>query len=175
MRRLARRTAPGASASSRNWSASSGDRDCAPWSQSAWRTAVKRRSDEGHRSRRRKSFDGTSFRRRFGVNLHLVVAALAAALAAAPAAPALAHAGHDQAEAAPQSAEGQGVVRAVNAQQGTITIQHEAIAALRWPAMTMTFPVQSASLLNGIAEGAHVRFVLVNHEGHRMVSGIQAL
>ncbi|MBI3437876.1 MAG: copper-binding protein [Proteobacteria bacterium] len=110
------------------------------------------------------------------MRLNLAAAALATLLAAAvPATSAFAHAGHDHTEAAPQSAEGQGVVRAVNVQQGTVTIQHEAIAALHWPAMTMTFPVQSATLLNGIAVGAHVHFVLVNHEGHPMVSEIHTL
>ena len=99
------------------------------------------------------------------------IAALVAGLliGLAPAAPAFAHPGHDHA-AAPQSAEAQGVVRAVNAQAGTVTIAHGPIAALNWPAMTMAFPVQSPALLNGVAVGAQVHFTLVNHEGHPMVS-----
>jgi len=92
----------------------------------------------------------------------------------APAAPAFAHAGHDH-QAAPQSAEGEGVVRAINAQAGTVTVAHGPIAALGWPAMTMAFPVQSAALLNGLSVGAQVHFTLVNHEGHPMVSEIHVL
>ena len=104
------------------------------------------------------------------MNKRLIAAALTAvAMSIAPAAPAFAHPGHDHA-AAPQAAEGQGVVRAVNAQAGTVTIAHGPIADLNWPAMTMAFPVQSPALLNGVAVGAQVHFTLVNHEGHPMVS-----
>ena len=104
----------------------------------------------------------------------LIAAALGAiAVGITPAAPAFAHAGHEH--PAPQSAEGEGVVRAINAQAGTITLAHGPIAALNWPAMTMAFQVQSASMLNGIAVGARVHFTLVNHEGHPMVSEIRVL
>jgi Cu/Ag efflux protein CusF len=89
------------------------------------------------------------------------------------ASPAFAHAGHDH--AVPQTAEGDGVVTAVNATASTITVRHGPIAALRWPAMTMTFPVQSANMLTGVAVGARVHFTLVNHEGHPMVSELHVL
>jgi len=103
----------------------------------------------------------------------LIAAAVAAtALAVAPGAPAFAHPGHDHSVAAPQSAEGEGVVRAINAQAGTVTVAHGPIAALNWPAMTMAFPVQSPALLNGVSVGSRVHFVLVNHEGHPMISEI---
>ncbi len=103
------------------------------------------------------------------MRMKLIAAALAVfAVSAVPAAPAFAHPGHDH--AAPQSAEGEGVVRAINAQARTITVAHGPIAALNWPAMTMAFPVQSATLLNGVAVGARVHFVLINHEGHPMIS-----
>jgi len=105
----------------------------------------------------------------------LIAGALAAALASGiMAAPAFAHQGETHA-AVPQSAEGEGVVTAVNAAGRTLTINHGPIAALRWPAMTMTFPVQSASMLTGVTVGARVHFVLVNHEGHPMISGIHVL
>ena len=103
------------------------------------------------------------------MKMKLLAAALAVfALSAVPAAPAFAHAGHDH--GAPQSAEGEGVVRAINAQAGTVTVAHGPIAALNWPAMTMAFPVQSPALLNGVSVGSRVHFVLVNHEGHPMIS-----
>lgn len=103
----------------------------------------------------------------------LIGAALAAlAVGGAPLAPAFAHPGHDHSVAAPQSAEAEGVVRAINVQTGTVTIAHQPIAALNWPAMTMAFPVQSPTLLNGVSVGSRVHFVLVNHEGRPMVSEI---
>ena len=55
----------------------------------------------------------------------LIAAALTGLLVSlAPGTPAFAHPGHDHPAAAPQSAEGEGVVRAVNAQAGTITVAH---------------------------------------------------
>jgi Cu(I)/Ag(I) efflux system protein CusF len=101
-----------------------------------------------------------------------LIAAALAAMAAGVTPAAFAHAGHDHSVAAPQSAEGEGVVRAINAQAGTVTVDHGPIAALNWPAMTMAFPVQSPALLNGVSVGSRVHFVLVNHEGHPMISEI---
>lgn len=106
----------------------------------------------------------------------LIAAALAGALASVvPATSALAHPGHDHAATAPQSAEGEGVVRSINTQANTITVDHGPIDALHWPAMTMAFPVQSPAMLTSVAVGAHVHFVLVNHEGHPMMSEIHVL
>ena len=105
------------------------------------------------------------------MKMKLIAAALAVlAISAVPAAPAFAHPGEDHAAA--QSAEGEGVVRAIDAQAGTVTVAHGPIAALNWPAMTMAFPVQSRDMLTGVAVGARVHFVLVNHEGHPMISEI---
>ena len=98
----------------------------------------------------------------------LAVAGLAIVLAAGSA-PAFAHTGHQAAAAAPQSAEGQGVVRAINARAGTITIAHGPIASLRWPAMTMTFRVQPATLLRGVTVGRTIHFVLQNQNGRPVV------
>lgn len=105
----------------------------------------------------------------------LIAGALAAALiGGVMSAPAFAHQGETHA-AVPQTAEGEGVVTAVNAAASTVTVNHGPIAALRWPAMTMTFPVQSASMLTGVAVGARVHFVLMNHEGRPMISEIHVL
>lgn len=98
---------------------------------------------------------------------------------AATASPAFAHQGKAHAgkahAAVPQSAEGDGVVTAVSPIAGTVTVRHGPIAALRWPAMTMAFPVQTASMLTGVTVGARVHFVLMNHEGHPMISEIHVL
>lgn len=52
--------------------------------------------------------------------------------------------------------EGAGVVTAISGSE--ITLRHEPVASLNWPAMTMTFQAQSATLLQGLAVGDHVRF-----------------
>lgn len=101
--------------------------------------------------------------------------AVAAALSLGVAAPALAHQGHNHAAQAevPQSAEGVGVVRAIDARNNRITIAHEPIRALGWPSMTMAFELHSSELLNGVAVGNRVNFTLVNHNGQPMVSALQ--
>jgi Cu/Ag efflux protein CusF len=88
--------------------------------------------------------------------------ALAALIIAGAAAPALAHPGHDHSAAAPQTAEGQGVVKGVDAKGASITVAHGPIAALKWPAMTMTFRTASPAVVNGIKVGQNVHFVLKN-------------
>lgn len=62
--------------------------------------------------------------------------------------------------ATPTEAQGVGVVKAMDNAEGTITLQHEAIKAIDWPAMTMTFKVASSELLNGVKLGDKVRFGL---------------
>ena len=100
--------------------------------------------------------------------------ALAAALNLGLAAPVFAHQGHDHAAQAqvPQSAEGVGVVRALDARNKRITIAHEPIPALGWPSMTMAFEVHSPDLLTGVVVGNRVNFTLVNHDGQPMVSAL---
>ncbi|AGG88852.1 copper-binding protein [Rhodanobacter sp. FW102-FHT14D06] len=63
-------------------------------------------------------------------------------------------------EATPADVQGVGVVKAVDTAKGTITLQHEAIAAIGWPAMTMTFKLASPDLLKGVKVGDKVRFSL---------------
>lgn len=105
----------------------------------------------------------------------LMIAALAAALSATGlAAPALAHGGEDHA-AAPQAAQGQGVVMAVDVKAGTVVLKHGPIAALKWPAMTMKFKVESAAVLNGVTVGKKVRFMLKNVGGKPVISEIHVM
>ena len=49
--------------------------------------------------------------------------------------------------------QGTGVIRAIDTKTGTLTIQHGAIPAVSWPAMTMTFKAKPASLLKGLKVG----------------------
>ena len=58
------------------------------------------------------------------------------------------------------NAEGVGVVQAVDADQGTITIKHQAIESIHWPAMTMTFKAAKPELLQDVKAGEHIRFGL---------------
>lgn len=62
--------------------------------------------------------------------------------------------------AAPSSdAHGTGVIKAIDAAKGTVTLQHEAITTLGWPAMTMTFKVASPAIVTAKV-GDRVNFEL---------------
>ena len=52
------------------------------------------------------------------------------------------------------------VVKAVDPAKGTVTLAHEAVQSLKWPAMTMGFSVKDKSLLDKLAVGkkVHVEF-----------------
>jgi Cu/Ag efflux protein CusF len=54
-----------------------------------------------------------------------------------------------------------GSVTAVDPVARRLTIAHEPVPSLQWPAMTMQFQVADAGLLEGIAEGDEVRFSFV--------------
>jgi Cu(I)/Ag(I) efflux system protein CusF len=57
-------------------------------------------------------------------------------------------------------AQGVGVVKAIDAAKGTITLQHQTITTIGWPAMTMPFKVASLDLLKNVKVGDKVRFGL---------------
>lgn len=60
---------------------------------------------------------------------------------------------------ASDTVQGTGVVKGVNAKGGTLTLHHGPIAALKWPAMTMTFKA-SADVLKSAKTGQKVKFTL---------------
>jgi len=60
----------------------------------------------------------------------------------------------------PAEAQGTGMVKAIDTAKGTITLQHEAIASIGWPAMTMPFKVASPELLKQVKVGDKVQFTL---------------
>jgi Cu/Ag efflux protein CusF len=59
-----------------------------------------------------------------------------------------------------QTAQGTGVVEAIDTAKGTVTIKHQAIESIDWPAMTMTFKADPPSLLRSVKVGERVNFTL---------------
>jgi Cu(I)/Ag(I) efflux system protein CusF len=59
-----------------------------------------------------------------------------------------------------QTAQGTGVVEAVDPAKGTVTIKHQAIVSIHWPAMTMTFKADTPSLLKAVPIGEKVNFTM---------------
>ena len=61
---------------------------------------------------------------------------------------------------AARTAHGVGVIKAIDRRHGTITLDHQPIKALDWPAMVMDFKVADARLLAGRSPGEKVAFEL---------------
>lgn len=80
----------------------------------------------------------------------------------------------EQPAAAGQTAEnrGMGVVQAVDAANNSLTIAHEPIAALGWPAMTMAFKVDRPELLEGVNAGERIEFTLRGRDMSAVVTSI---
>ena len=73
-----------------------------------------------------------------------------------------------------QTVQGAGVVKAVDPDKGTITLAHEAIPALGWPAMTMRFKIDR-QLASTVKPGQHVTFELAANGMGGMIKRITVL
>ena len=71
------------------------------------------------------------------------------------------------------SVKGIGTITAVDAAAGTVTLDHEAINAIPWPAMTMKFTAEDPSILKGITIGDHVAFELKSAKDNGIVTTIK--
>lgn len=71
--------------------------------------------------------------------------------------------------------DGVGVVDSLMAAHGMIDITHEPIAALDWPAMSMSFLTLDGVSLNAISVGDRVRFSLQQDDGNWRISAIETL
>lgn len=102
------------------------------------------------------------------------VVILLAALALLPAVNAQAHEGMDMAGMqAPAAAEGTGVVMNVDQPKGLVTLSHEPIASLGWPAMTMDFSVADKSLFGKLAKGKKVKFEFIKQHNQYVITGVR--
>lgn len=80
------------------------------------------------------------------------------------------HAGHAmqmQSEQAP-AVKATGVVKSVDLAKGKVTIAHDPIPALKWPAMTMRFTFRDAKLVEGLKAGDRVNYTFTQ-EGNLSV------
>lgn len=63
----------------------------------------------------------------------------------------------------------EGEVRKIDLAQGKVTLKHGEIKNLDMPAMTMSFRVADPKMLDGLAEGAKVRFDVEKRNGQYTV------
>lgn len=71
-----------------------------------------------------------------------------------------------------KAAQSTGVIKAIDTAKGSVTIQHQAIESIHWPAMTMTFKADPPSLLNRVKVGEKVHFTLHPDGMHSTVTTI---
>jgi len=64
------------------------------------------------------------------------------------------------AASADDTVQGTGVVKSVDAAAGKLTISHDPIKAISWPAMTMGFKVADPKILAGLSAGKKIQFTL---------------
>lgn len=64
---------------------------------------------------------------------------------------------HGMAHAA-KMGQATGVITAIDPKAGTLTINHGAIPAIGWPAMTMTFKANPSTLLKGLGVEQEIAF-----------------
>jgi Cu(I)/Ag(I) efflux system membrane fusion protein len=70
--------------------------------------------------------------------------------------------------------QAQGTLEAIN-DDGTVSITHDPIPALKWPAMTMDFALANPSLVSNIKPGSAISFEIVERgEGEWVVTKLQA-
>ena len=79
----------------------------------------------------------------------------------------------EAAPAATGAISGVGMVMAVDATAGTVTLDHEPINAISWPAMQMQFRAEDPAILSNIAVGDHVTFTLKSATESSMITAIQ--
>lgn len=70
------------------------------------------------------------------------------------------------------SVQGIGLVKAIDTTRDAITVRHEPIAALGWPAMTMMLKVVSPHLLVRVKVGDRVRFTLQPDGAYSVITSI---
>ncbi len=81
--------------------------------------------------------------------------------------------GEPAAQVAVGSITSMGTVTAVDQAAGTVSLDHEAIAAINWPPMSMQFTAEDPAILAGIAVGDRVSFELKSANETSIITVIQ--
>lgn len=64
-----------------------------------------------------------------------------------------------------------GTVTAIDAAAGKVTVAHEPVKSLKWPAMTMGFEVKDKEVLRTLEVGNKVRFSFIQIDGGYLITG----
>jgi Cu(I)/Ag(I) efflux system periplasmic protein CusF len=69
--------------------------------------------------------------------------------------------------------KGVAIVKSVDKEKGTVTLAHEPIPSLRWPAMTMRFIAKDKKVLDKLTEGRKVEFEFVQQGRDYVVTKVK--
>ncbi len=109
-------------------------------------------------------------------SLHTLALAALIALPAALTLPAAAQTAAPATAASPAAADMvDGEIRKVSKDTGKLTIKHGEIKSLDMPPMTMVFTAKDPALLDQVAVGDKVRFVVIDEGGKMVVTELQPL
>jgi len=66
-----------------------------------------------------------------------------------------------------------GVVKRVDRDRGAVTLAHDPVASLKWPAMTMSFLVKDKASLEKLREGGKVEFEFVQQGKDYVITSVK--
>ena len=66
-----------------------------------------------------------------------------------------------------------GTVKKVDPAKGTVTLAHEPVKSLKWPAMTMGFSVKDKKLFDKLAAGEKVQFEFIQQGSEYVVTSVK--
>jgi Cu(I)/Ag(I) efflux system protein CusF len=68
-----------------------------------------------------------------------------------------------------------GVIKAIDLENKKVTIEHESIEALSWPAMTMRFTFEDENLIKNLKTGESVEFSFIQQGVVSLLKSIKAI
>jgi len=74
---------------------------------------------------------------------------------------------------APVVHKAMGTVKKLDATGGVVTLAHEPIKSLNWPAMTMGFKVKDKMLMDKLADGQKVEFEFIQGGKDYVITGVK--
>ena len=77
------------------------------------------------------------------------------------------------ADAHPTAIEAVGVVDEIDQAKGVVTISHEAIKSLDWPAMTMNFTIKDKKMFGKLSTGKKIHFAFIQQKGKYVVTEVK--
>lgn len=79
----------------------------------------------------------------------------------------------DKGETKAESHQATGIVKSVDPSKGTVTLSHEPVKSLKWPAMTMGFGVKDKALLDKLKEGQKVEVEFVKEGTKYLITSVK--